>query len=142
MKITLTHKISDQIRKELSDQLQDHNREFVDTRLWGELAVYSHDHHGALIGGLLATRKGLWLFIDLLWVSEESRRSGLGSELIRRVLKEAVDMGCEQAFVDTYSFQALPFYQKHGFTLKMTLDNFPTTGIHRHYLTKENLTSG
>ncbi len=40
------------------------------------------------------------------------------------------------ALVDTMSFQALPFYQKNGYQLQMTLDNFPETGSARHYLSK------
>lgn len=78
MNITCTHHVSDDVRNELSEALREHNREFVDTSKWSEMAVVGRDDRGALVGGLLATCKGLWLFIDLLWVNEEARTSGLG----------------------------------------------------------------
>jgi hypothetical protein len=47
-----------------------------------------------------------------------------------------VKQGCQQSLVDTFSFQALAFYQKQGYVLQMTLNDFPEKGIQRHYLTK------
>jgi hypothetical protein len=38
--------------------------------------------------------------------------------------------------VDTFSFQALPFYQKQGYQQQMSLPDFPQTGMQRHDLTK------
>lgn len=139
MEITLAHQVPDDVRTELTEKLQEHNSEYIDTRKWSELTAFSRDEQGVISGGLLATRKGLWLFIELLWVREDWRRSGLGSQLVNTMLKEAINRGCQSAFVDTYSFQALPFYQKQGFRLQMTLNDFPIAGIQRHYLTLENL---
>jgi hypothetical protein len=34
--------------------------------------------------------------------------------------------------VDTFSFQALPFYQKLGYQLQMSLPDFPHAGMQRH----------
>ena len=50
--------------------------------------------------------------------------------------QQAQAQGCSHLLVDTMSFQALPFYQKNGYQLQMTLDNFPETGSARHYLSK------
>ncbi len=118
MEITLAHQVPDDVRTELTEKLQKHNSEYIDTRKWSELTAFSRDEQGAISGGLLATRKGLWLFIELLWVREDWRRSGLGSQLVNTMLKEAINRGCQSAFVDTYSFQALPFYQKQGLGCK------------------------
>lgn len=38
--------------------------------------------------------------------------------------------------MDTFSFQALPFYLKQGYQQQITLPDFPQTGMQRHYLTK------
>jgi GNAT superfamily N-acetyltransferase len=89
-----------------------------------------------MTGGLIGTCKSEWLSISYLWVSEAMRGSGLGTELIRAAEREAVKQGCQQSLVDTFSFQALPFYQKQGYVLQMTLNDFPEKGIQRHYLTK------
>ena len=50
--------------------------------------------------------------------------------------EEAKRMGCLHALVDTFSFQARPFYEKQGYRLQMTLDDFPMKGMQRHYLSK------
>ncbi len=68
---------------------------------------------------------------------EDRRGSGLGRELMQRAAKEALAIGCRHALVDTFSFQALPFYQKLGYALKMTLPDFPQPGMQRHYLTRD-----
>jgi len=49
----------------------------------------------------------------------------------------AVRHGNTQALVDTFSFQALPFYEKLGYQRQMTLDDFPSPGYAKHYLTKK-----
>ena len=87
-------------------------------------------------GGLIAKRKGSWLCIEYLWVSEASRGSGLGSELMYEAESQARSRGCSHMLVDTFSFQALPFYQKLGYQLQMSLPDFPHAGMQRHYLSK------
>lgn len=89
-----------------------------------------------MTGGLIADRKGDWLCISYLWVSTQARGKGLGSQLIRAAEENARTYGCRHALVDTISFQARPFYEKYGFTLKTTLDDFPQEGMQRHYLIK------
>lgn len=64
------------------------------------------------------------------------RGSGLGRALMKAAEKEAVKLGCLFALVDTFSFQALPFYQKQGYQQQMSLPDFPQDGMQRHYLTK------
>ncbi|MFO6063362.1 GNAT family N-acetyltransferase, partial [Pseudomonas aeruginosa] len=61
-------------------------------------------------GGLIAKRKGNWLCIEYLWVSEATRGRGLGSELMQEAEQQAQAQGCSHLLVDTFSFQALPFY--------------------------------
>ncbi|TAT62246.1 N-acetyltransferase, partial [Enterobacter cloacae] len=34
------------------------------------------------------------------------------------------------------SFQARPFYEKQGYQLQMSLQDYPYPGMQRHYLTK------
>ncbi|WP_145554630.1 GNAT family N-acetyltransferase [Yersinia canariae] len=66
------------------------------------------------------------------------RHSGAGSKLMRAVEQEAIQRGCKFAQVDTFSFQARPFYEKQGYQLKMALENV-VDEYHRYYLTKELL---
>ncbi|ADO46331.1 GNAT family N-acetyltransferase [[Enterobacter] lignolyticus] len=136
MQINVTDTITAEDQHELLEGLRAYNRQFIDTSGWGNLAVYARDGQGKMTGGLIADRKGDWLCISYLWVSTQARGKGLGSQLIRAAEENARTYGCRHALVDTISFQARPFYEKYGFTLKTTLDDFPQEGMQRHYLIK------
>lgn len=136
MRIDITDVVTPEDREALWAGLRAYNSQFIDTRDWYSLGVYARDDAGIMLGGLIGKRKGDWLSIDYLWVSEAARGKGLGSELIGRAEAQVRTWGCNQMLVDTISFQALPFYQKCGFTLKATLEDFPYAGMQRHYLTK------
>ncbi|WP_411815259.1 GNAT family N-acetyltransferase [Klebsiella aerogenes] len=100
------------------------------------LGIYSRDEQAVMRGGLIAKRKGNWLCIEYLWVSEATRGNGLGRELMQEAERQAQALGCSHLLVDTFSFQALPFYQKLGYQLQMSLPDFPHAGMQRHYLSK------
>ena len=56
----------------------------------------------------------------------------------------AARRGCHRASLDTTSFQALPFYLKHGYAIWGQLDDFPI-GHSRYFLKKAldpNMPSG
>jgi len=133
---TLTHQENDNDREALLAGLGAYNRQFISRDNWGPLSVSHKDAEGLLRGGLIASRKGKWLCIDYLWVDETLRGSGLGRALMEAAEQEAIKKGCRYALVDTFSFQALPFYQKQGYQTQMSLPEFPQTGMQRHYLTK------
>ena len=133
---TLTHQENDNDREALLAGLGGYNRQFISRENWGPLSVSHKDAEGMLRGGLIASRKGNWFCIDYLWVDETLRGSGLGRALMEAAEQEAIKKGCRYALVDTFSFQALPFYQKQGYQTQMSLPDFPQTGMERHYLTK------
>jgi hypothetical protein len=47
----------------------------------------------------------------------------------------ALERGCRHAYLDTFSFQALGFYEKQGYAVYGQLENFPT-GASRYFLKK------
>ena len=137
MQLNITHHVTPQDKEELLTGLRAYNAQFLNlANFSGDIAVYARDENGVMTGGLIGTRKGDWLNIDFLWVSEGARGSGLGSQVINAAEEEARRQGCRHALVDTASFQARPFYEKQGYELTMTLDDFPYPGIQRHYLSK------
>ena len=136
MTLIITENINPADQEELLTGLREFNLRFLDPAQFGELGVYSRDAAGEMRGGLIANRKGSWLCIEYLWVSETSRGSGLGSELMYEAENQARERGCSHMLVDTFSFQALPFYQKLGYQLQMSLPDFPHAGMQRHYLSK------
>ena len=90
------------------------------------LDVYAYDDDGAMAGGIVAATWGGWLAIDLVWVREDQRRTGLGADLLRRIEERARnERECIGVRLDTWGFQAKPFYEKQGYTLFGVLEDHP-----------------
>lgn len=56
-------------------------------------------------------------------IDVDIRRLGLGSKLLVEIEQIALNKKCDFIKVDVLSFQALEFYQNHGFQIYGTLDN-------------------
>lgn len=70
---------------------------------------------GAVLGGLWGrTELGL-LFLSMFVLPKSIRGRSLGSQLISAVEEEAKRRGCERAVVETSTFQAPGFYERHGY---------------------------
>jgi len=68
-----------------------------------------------VVGGLVGrTSLGLF-FINLVYVPEHLRGSGVGSAVLRQAEAEAKRRGCGRAVLFTITFQAPEFYRKHGY---------------------------
>ena len=92
---------------------------------------------GETVGGLIAeTARGL-LLIDLFWLAPGYRRRGLGSRLLHAAEEEGRRRGCRVAWLDTYDFQARPFYERHGYAVFGELGGL--TGGHRRWFMSKRL---
>ncbi|KAA3656946.1 MAG: GNAT family N-acetyltransferase [Chloroflexi bacterium] len=89
-----------------------------------------------VVGGVIGATFWNWLHIDLMWVKEELRGQGYGQRLLKLAEEEGQKRGAEQAFLDTFSFQAPEFYKKYGYQVFGELKDFPT-GYTRLFLSKE-----
>jgi GNAT superfamily N-acetyltransferase len=96
---------------------------------------------GDLVGGLIAETGRGFLFVDLLWVDPGARSVGLGSRLMAAAEAEARRRGCAMAWLDTYDFQARPFYERHGYQVFGELGGFPN-GHRRFYMAKRLAADG
>jgi ribosomal protein S18 acetylase RimI-like enzyme len=96
-------------------------------------AILLHDANGALAGGLNGVIGWEWLFVDNLWVHDELRGQGYGCDLLARAERRAAERGCHSVWLDT--FQALGFYQKRGYSVFGTLEDYPP-GQRRYFLRK------
>jgi GNAT superfamily N-acetyltransferase len=92
--------------------------------------------NGNLAGGLIFSVFGEWLEVEFLWVDGGVRGRGVGRNLLERAETFAKDCGCKTAVVYTMSFQAKPFYEKNGYVLMHTQNNYPVTSS-RYYLEKK-----
>ncbi len=94
------------------------------------------DDGGKLVGGLLGATYLGWLQIQVVWLDDSVRGQGYGSELMAIAEREGLRRGVQHVFVETLSFQALPFYEKLGYTVFSRLADFPPGGA-RYALTKK-----
>ncbi|MXP65138.1 GNAT family N-acetyltransferase [Roseomonas sp. M0104] len=99
------------------------------------LALLLKDAGGETLGGLWGRTGYDWMFIELLAVPEALQGRGLGAELMRRAEAVAVERGCAGIWLDTFSFQARPFYEKLGYTLFGEISGYPRGGA-RYFLHK------
>lgn len=102
------------------------------------LAIFIRDGDGKIVGGLVGETYWEWMFISHLWVSEALRDQGYGRQLMLKAEAEAKKRGCDNSYLDTFSFQALGFYQKLGYQIFGVLQDFPP-GHQRYFLQKRNL---
>jgi GNAT superfamily N-acetyltransferase len=102
-----------------------------------ETDTASQGFAGNGLGGLEGHTYFGWLFIENLAVDESVRKSGWGTKLLEAAHDEARRRGCHHAWLDTFSFQALPFYEKLGYTIFGTLDDFPSS--HQRYFLQRAL---
>jgi GNAT superfamily N-acetyltransferase len=102
---------------------------------YGTLALLIQDSAGAVSGGLWGRIFYDWLVVELLFIPEPLRRTGLGRRLLSQAEQHARDRGCIGIWLDTFSFQARPFYEKLGFTVFGQLDDYPQ-GMSRYWLQK------
>ena len=102
-----------------------------------QINLFLRDEAGQIRGGLKGRSAYRWMFVDWLAIDEEHRRQGLGSRLLHAAEDEARARECVGIYLDTYSFQALPFYQKHGYEVFGVLEDRPPG--HSHYFLKKRL---
>lgn len=120
----------------IGDLIRSYNRSKREVAESEPLNLYVEDEHGEIMAGLVAETFGNWLEIEYLFVKEDLRGQGIGSQLLQQAESEAKKRNCRFAFVNTYQFQAPGFYQKQGYKEVFILKDYPYTG-QRHYYQKD-----
>jgi GNAT superfamily N-acetyltransferase len=90
---------------------------------------------GASIGGLTARIGYSRMFVELLFVPEHLRGTGIGRQLMERAEDVAREHGCTGIWLDTFTFQAPGFYQKLGYSVFGEIRDYPP-GFSRFFLHK------
>lgn len=99
--------------------------------IFGILAKENEQIKGGLLGQVYY--KGM--HVQLLWVDETLRKTGVGSSLLKKAEELARESSCTLIYLDTFSFQAPKFYEKLGFEVFGKIENFPDTYT-RYFLVK------
>lgn len=124
MEFKLDIEPSDSDINEIRGGLIKHNTPFLQGIPKSQIGYYAVEGDKK-VGGIIADLWGNWLLIKFLWVDDAVRGKQVGSQLLHLIEKYAQSEGCKSALVDTLSFQAKPFYEKHGYECQMVLENYP-----------------
>lgn len=92
------------------------------------LAIQIKNETGDVIAGAAGRTFGNWLMINTLWVSEELRGQNIGSKILNEIERAGKKRGCVKCLLDTLNFQAMPFYEKHGYQTQWVQKDYPKTG--------------
>ena len=119
----------------LEDRLYEYNVEQtgVDDGQW--LAIFVRDAQQVIQAGLEGWTWCGSCYIRTVWVHQDLRGQGLGTQLLQAAEQEARARGCQQMVLASYNFQAPAFYQKLGFAVCATVDDHPR-GHQEYYLRK------
>lgn len=125
----------------IDEQLVDYNESKVPFDLSTPFSKFNRhikDENGEVIAGINCIYYS-WkcLFIDVLWIKEEYRNQGFGSQLLLEIEQLAKDSGCHLIHLDTFDFQAKDFYLKQGYEIFGVLDECPLE--HKRYYLKKLL---
>lgn len=120
----------------IRDGLSAYNLQFAPPIGQQPLNIFLRREDQSLAGGLLGGTYWGWLYVEILWLDEAARGSGFGSQILLAAEQEALRRGCRHAHLDTLTFQALGFYEKHGYTCWGALEDLPP-GFTRYFLRKD-----
>ncbi len=136
MKIEIVENPNKELLDEIDKKIEEYNLIHWEVKEKNPIAFVIKDDNCKLIAGASAKTFGYWLLIDNIWVSEHLRGQKIGSELLHKLEKLAIQRGCKFSLLDTLDFQAKPFYEKYGYKLQWTQSNYPKNGL-KYFMTKE-----
>ncbi len=99
--------------------------------------IFLRGEHDEVLGGLLGYVWSDWLYVSILWVDDGLRGQGHATKMMDAAEAYAREHKCHSAMLDTHSFQARPFYEKRGYEVFGTLDNYPA--VHKKFFLKKKL---
>ncbi|HEY1938820.1 MAG TPA: GNAT family N-acetyltransferase [Candidatus Angelobacter sp.] len=135
LKIEVTQQVQPESRGLIAGGLRTFNARHLGDYVWTDLDVYVRNVDGEVVGGLIGDIALGWLSIHALWVTEDLRGSGMGTEILRSAENAAMRSGCRAAILDTLSFQAPGFYEKHGYIRVGIVDDY-RGGVQRIFMQK------
>jgi GNAT superfamily N-acetyltransferase len=130
------HDAPESDEQQVRDGLFAYNRRFSPSENYEPLKLFVKDADGRLGGGLLGEIFETWLHISILWLDDDVRGLGYGTKLLAIAEARGREHGCVVAHLSTMSFQARPFYEKHGWELVATL---PYGNGHERFYMKKTL---
>lgn len=123
--------------KILTDNLIAFNRERANRPEPQKFMVLLRDTDRQVRGGISAALHYDVLYIDDLWIEEDTRGQDYGTKLMQLAEQEGRKRGARLVWLDTYSWQARPFYEKLGYKVFGELPYW--SGAHARYFMRKDL---
>jgi GNAT superfamily N-acetyltransferase len=102
----------------------------------GRLVTVSlRDDADQIIGGATGHSRGPTAFLELLWIEDAHKGKGTGTKLLAAFEAECRRLRARQIYLDTYSFQAKPFYEKNGYEELGRIEGY-FEGVDRYWMIK------
>lgn len=125
LRLSIEDRPSAKDQEVVDEGLGEYNDPFLNHPSYASFGIFVRDEAAAIRAGLVGQVYAGWLFVKLLWVHAELRRTGIGSCLLAEAERRALALGCHSAWVDTFSFQGPNFYPKFGYRKFGRLDYPP-----------------
>ncbi len=125
-KITLHNAPDDAIAlKRVDDGIGDYN-DAAEPRLAEvrHLSCFARDASGHAIAGAVGRTWGKNAELQQIWLPESLRNQALGRELLSAFEAAAKERGCNQIYLETWTFQARGFYEKCGYRVALEISDF------------------
>ena len=138
MRITFEPFVDEGTRRFIVDGVDMYNISATAMPEYAPVNFVLRGERGDVLGGLLGQLWGGWLQVSYLWVSAAVRGQGYGTRLLLSAHDYARTKGAVGATLETYSFQARPFYEGLGYELCGTIEGYPP-GYAKFFLRKSPL---
>lgn len=135
-KVSLEAKPLAAAKKAISKGLDAHNIASAGPYGFSEFVIGVRDAKGAIRAGFLVDVYYESAFLRWAWVDKKLRGKSLGRALMAAAEEEARRRGAVNLWLDTFSFQARPFYEKLGYKVFGTLKT-GRKGVERYWLSKD-----
>ncbi len=122
--LAIIEDLTDEDEQAILSGLRAHNERMLGPTDRRNLAIPLRNDAGQVDGGLVGYTGRGWLFIEMLFVPERLRGTGLAGRLLQMAEEEARARGCAGAYIDTINPSARRVYERQGYAVFGTLENF------------------
>jgi len=109
----------------IGDSLDAHNLAATGVAAFYPVGLFLRSGPGECLGGLIGSVWGGWLHVRFSGWRRAARGGGNGTRLLAAAEDYARERGCFAATLETHSFQARPFYEKNGYSVFGSLEDYP-----------------
>ena len=107
-----------------------------DSEAFVNIVLTMRDKNDKVFGGAIGKIIWNWFYVSHLWVDSRLRGKGLGKEIMKRFEYAARERGCGKAHLETFSFEAKPFYESLGYKVFAELNDYPK-GHRKFFMCKD-----